>query len=120
MSGIVPPTKNYPPMPKLMARQHMDVISFFRALIRFCSKQKNCAQCPIPDRFCDQTYADDLEMKYVREAVEIVESWSAKNPQQTNREKFLEVFGKTPEEIHLAIDWLNSPYEEQEAEEVSR
>ena len=107
-------------MPELKARQHMDVISFFSALIRFCKQYHGCYECPIPDQFCSEIYADKLDMKSVEETVEIVESWSAKNPQQTNRDKFLEVFGKTPEEIHLAIDWLNSPYEEQEAEEVSR
>ncbi len=120
MSFIVPPPEHYPPMPELKARQHMDVISFFKALIRFCRKQKNCDQCPIPDSFCGQTYADDLEMKFVLEAVEIVESWSAKNPQQTNREKFAEVFGKCVEEIPFMRDWLDKPYEEQESEEVSR
>lgn len=114
MSSIVPPTKNYPPMPKIMARQHMDVISFYRALIRFCKQYHGCYECPIPDQFCDEIYVDQLDMKSVEEAVEIVESWCAENPQKTNRQKFIEIFGKSPEEVHSARDWLNMPYEDQE------
>ena len=114
MSSIVPPTKNYPPMPKIMARQHMDVIPFFKALIRFCRQYSSCAKCPIPDQFCSEIYADQLDMKSVEEAVEIVESWCAENPQKTNRQKFIEIFGKAPEEVHSTRDWLNMPYEDQE------
>lgn len=120
MSVHVPPPKNYPPMPELKARQNMDVISFFKALIRFCRQYSRCAECPIPDQFCGEIYADQLDMKSVEEAVEIVESWCAENPQKTNREKFAEVFGKRVEEIPFMRDWLDKPYEEQESEEVSR
>lgn len=120
MSFIVPPPTKYPPMPKLKERRHMEVIPFYRAMIRFCKQYQGCYECPIPDQFCSEIYADQLDMKSVEEAVEIIESWNAKNPEKSNREKFAEVFGKRVEEIPFMRDWLDKPYEEQESEEVSR
>lgn len=66
----------------------MDAIKYLKEKERMCYKQEDCTHCPL--KTGDDNTCSILEETNPEEAVEIVEKWSAENPQKTILQDFLE------------------------------
>ena len=71
----------------------MDAVKYLKEKERMC-KTKQYEECPLysEDELGITVYCDDLQEERPEEAVEMVEKWSAENPQKTILQDFLEKY----------------------------
>lgn len=68
----------------------MEALKYLKEKERMCYKQEDCTHCPL--KTDDDNTCSILEETNPEEAVEIVEKWSAENPQKTILQDFLEKY----------------------------
>ena len=69
----------------------MDVIEFIKEQNRMCNTIKECRDCPVYE--CGECIVEHMtNIKYLQEAVEIIEKWSKENPVKTRQTEFLKLF----------------------------
>ena len=69
----------------------MEIKDFFRIKKRICDKYQ-CSECPLGGRDCIPTL-EFRNQDEVEKVAEILDEWDKANPEVTNRQKFIEVFG---------------------------
>ena len=70
----------------------MDAVKYLKEMHRMCNGA-NCCECPLyANNNGKNVNCKILEREHAKEAVSIVEKWSAENPAKTRQSEFLKMF----------------------------